>query len=97
MVLTRRVCALLYAVAAFQVFSWANFARNLLATEDDHEPGYYIAHTLLIVANLAIAAFLVWLASRGMKQVDTERLKEFYDDREYDEARRTAKAPSVRR
>jgi hypothetical protein len=91
MVLTRRICALLFFVAAFMVLSWANFARNLLTTEDDHARGYYIAHTLLIVANLAIAGFLAWLAARGMHHYDEERVREFYDDRDYDEARKAAR------
>ncbi|HZG96400.1 MAG TPA: hypothetical protein VEZ46_17015 [Mycobacteriales bacterium] len=91
MVLTRRICALLLAAAAFMVLSWLNFARNLLTTDDDHPRGYYIAHTLLILANLAIAGFLVWLASRGMKHYDDERVRQFYDDRAYDEARKSAR------
>jgi hypothetical protein len=65
--------------------------RNLLTTDDDHPRGYYIAHTLLILANLAIAGFLVWLASRGMKHYDDERVRQFYDDRAYDEARKSAR------
>lgn len=61
MTLTRRHAVLLLAVALWNVLSYANFARNLLETAssgEDRAVGYYVAHVVLIVVNLAIAVML---------------------------------------
>lgn len=55
--ITRRLAGFLLAVAAWNVISYANFARNL-ADGGGHPVGYYAAHVILIVVNLAIAAVL---------------------------------------
>jgi hypothetical protein len=48
-------------IAAWNVLSYANFARNLAETAAsgaDRSTGYYVAHVVLIVVNLAVAAYL---------------------------------------
>jgi hypothetical protein len=69
----RRDALLLLALAAWNVFVWVTFAKNLAAAHasGEHRPdGYWVAHTVLIVVNLAIAAVLVrfgvrvWRATR---------------------------------
>ena len=61
MILRRKHALLFLAIAAWNVFSYATFTRNLLhahAAGEDRPTGYWIAHTVLIVVNLAIAAVL---------------------------------------
>jgi hypothetical protein len=53
-------------VAAWNVVTWSNFARNL-AEAEGRPTGYYVAHTGLIVVNLAIAAVLGSLGYRAWK------------------------------
>jgi uncharacterized membrane protein len=66
----RKHAALLLGVAAWNVVTWTTFAKNLSATEG-RPTGYYVAHTGLIVVNLAIAAVLgtvgyrAWRADRA--------------------------------
>lgn len=88
MVLSRRISAALLGVAGFLVLSWANFARNLTTSDTDHPRGYYVAHGALIVVNLVIAGWLAWLGWRGFKHYDEERIREYYDDREFEAANR---------
>ncbi len=50
------------ALAAWTVFVWVTFARNLLAAHaagEDRSTGYWVVHSVLIVVNLLIAAALV--------------------------------------
>ncbi|WP_104106021.1 hypothetical protein [Nocardioides sp. 616] len=70
----RRHAVLLLTVAAWNVFSFGNFARNLWAAYEggeDRATGYWVAHTILIVVNFAIAAVLgslgwkAWRATRS--------------------------------
>jgi hypothetical protein len=70
----RRHAVLLLTVAAWNVFSFGNFARNLWSAYDageDRATGYWVAHTILIVVNLSIAAVLgslgvkAWRATRS--------------------------------
>lgn len=69
----RKHAVVFFAIAAWNVFSYANFARNLIAVasgSEDRPIGYYVAHIVLIVVNLAIAIVLaalgwkVWKAAR---------------------------------
>jgi hypothetical protein len=62
----RKHAALLLGVAAWNVVTWTTFARNLAAT-DGRPTGYYVAHTGLIVVNLAIAAVLGAVGYRAWK------------------------------
>lgn len=63
----KRHGVLFLAIAAWNVFSFGNFARNLLKAYNSGEeraPGYWIAHSVLIVVNFAIAAVLGQLGVR---------------------------------
>jgi hypothetical protein len=57
---------LLVGVAVWNVVTWATFARNLSQTEG-RSTGFYVAHTVLIVVNLVIAAVLGTLGFRAWK------------------------------
>ncbi len=57
----RRHGWLLLAVAGWNVFIWVTFARNLWQAHvdgEDRSQGYWVAHTVLIVVNLLVAAVL---------------------------------------
>lgn len=63
----RKHAILLLAVAVWNVFSFGNFAKNLLEAYqagEDRATGYWVAHTVLIVVNFAIAGLL---GSLGIK------------------------------
>lgn len=66
----RKHALLLLAVAAWTAITFAMFARNLYAAYDageDRTTGYWIAHSVLIVVNIAIAAALGSLGYRALK------------------------------
>ena len=72
MTLTRKHAVLFLAIAAWNVLSYANFAKNLLETwssGEDRPAGYYVAvaHTVLIVVNLVIAVVLGRLGVRAWR------------------------------
>lgn len=57
----RKHAVLFLLIAAWNVFSYANFARNLAnaaSSGEDRPTGYYVAHIVLIVVNLGIAGIL---------------------------------------
>lgn len=61
MKLERRHGLLLLGVAAWNVLTFGMFARNLYAAYaagEDRATGYWVAHSVLIVVNFAIAAVL---------------------------------------
>ena len=61
MKLERKHAVLFLLIAAWNVFSYANFAMNLLEAHqsgEDRPTGYWVAHIVLIVVNLGIAAVL---------------------------------------
>lgn len=70
MLLQRKHASVLLAVAGWNVITYATFVKNLAST-DGRPTGYYVAHTVLIVVNLLIAAVLgrwgwqAWSATRG--------------------------------
>ena len=66
MTLTRRHALVLAAVAAWNVLTYAMFAVNL-ADAEDRPTGYYVAHTVLIVVNVAIAILLASWAWRAWR------------------------------
>ena len=66
MTLTRRHALVLAAVAAWNVLTYAMFAMNL-ADAEDRPTGYYVAHTVLIVVNVAIAVLLASWAWRAWR------------------------------
>lgn len=70
MIFRRKHAVLLLAVAAWNVFSYATFAKNLAAAHargEDRPTGYWVAHIVLIVVNLAIAAMLGRLGYRAWR------------------------------
>ncbi len=57
----RKHAVLFLAIAGWNVFSYANFAKNLAAAHqrgEDRPTGYWVAHIVLIVVNLVIAGVL---------------------------------------
>jgi hypothetical protein len=59
--LQRKHAVLFLLIAAWNVFSYANFAKNLFQAYERGEErpaGYWVAHIVLIVVNLVIAAVL---------------------------------------
>ncbi len=67
----RKHAALLLGVAVWNVVTWTTFAKNLAETQG-RPTGYYVAHTGLIVVNLAIAAVLGALGYRAWRAVRVE-------------------------
>lgn len=63
---TRTHAWLLLSIAAWNVVTYAVFIKNLAATED-RPTGFYVAHTILIVVNFAIAALLAVLGTRALR------------------------------
>lgn len=81
MKLERKHAVLFFAIAAWNVLSYANFAKNLWEAAsggEDRSAGYYVAHIVLIVVNVLIAVVLArlgwkaWHAASGDRT--TERL-----------------------
>lgn len=70
MKLERRHAVLLLAVAAWNVITFGNFARNLYSAYESGEEratGYWVAHSVLIVVNVAIAALLGSLGWKALR------------------------------
>ncbi len=66
----RKHALLLLAVAAWTVLSFSMFARQLFEAYsggEDRPAGYYVAHTVLIVVNFAIAAALGSLGWKALR------------------------------
>lgn len=66
----RKHSVLLLAVAAWNVFNWTTFAKNLAAAHargEDRPTGYWVAHIVLIVVNLVIAVVLGRLGAKAWK------------------------------
>lgn len=67
----RKHAVVLLLVAAWNVLTYAQFTKALIQTEEDRATGYYVAHAVLIVVNLAIALVLgrwgwkAWRATRS--------------------------------
>jgi hypothetical protein len=67
----RKHAVVLLLVAAWNVLSYAQFTKALIQTEEDRATGYYVAHSILIVVNIAIAVVLgrwgwkAWRATRS--------------------------------
>jgi hypothetical protein len=77
--LERRHAVLFLAIAAWNVVTWATFAKNLAAAHAQGEvrpAGYWVAHSVLIVVNLVVAAVLArlglqaWRATRSRARID---------------------------
>ncbi len=72
MKLERKHAVVLLLIAAWNVLSYANFAKNLAETAAsgaDRSTGYYAAHVVLIVVNLVVAVYLGRLGWRAWRAV----------------------------
>jgi uncharacterized membrane protein len=66
----RKHAWLLIGIAAWMVVTWLMFAKNLgeaYAEGEDRPSGYWVAHSVLIVVNLVIAAVLARLGLRALR------------------------------
>ena len=66
MKLERKHAVVLLAIAAWNVITYVRFIKALAGTEG-RPTGYYVAHTILIVVNLLIAALLGTWGVRAYK------------------------------
>ena len=66
--ISRRSAWFLLVVALWMTFVWGTFIRNL-ANEEGRPTGFYVAHTVLIVVDLAIAAVLAVVAIRALRSL----------------------------
>jgi hypothetical protein len=76
MTLGRKHGWLLLGVAAWNVFIWLTFAKNLhaaYADGEDRATGYWVAHTVLIVVDLLIAVVLARLGLRLLRAASSRR------------------------
>lgn len=70
MKLEKKHALFLLAVAVWNVLTYARFTKALVETEEDRPTGYFVAHGILIVVNLLIAAVLgCW----GWKALRTDK------------------------
>ena len=70
MTLKRRHAVLFLAIAAWNVFSYATFTKNLAAAHargEDRPTGYWVAHIVLIIVNLVIAVVLARLGAKAWR------------------------------
>ena len=75
MKLERKHAVVLLLVAVWNVLTYARFTKALIQTDEDRETGYYVAHSILIVVNLVIAAVLGrwgWQALRSSKRASRQ-------------------------
>lgn len=66
----RKHALVLLAVAVWNVVTYAQFTKALVTTTEDRPTGYYVAHSVLIVVNVIIAAVLGrwgWQALKAAK------------------------------
>ena len=66
----RKHAVLLLAIAAWNLFSYGNFAKNLYrarAAGEERPTGYWVAHVGLIVVNSAIAVVLGRLGFKALR------------------------------
>lgn len=58
MKLERKHALVLLAVAVWNVLTYARFTKALVQTEEERPTSYFVAHGVLIVVNMLIAAVL---------------------------------------
>ena len=66
----RKHAVFLLVVAVWNVVTYARFTKALIDTTEDRPTGYYVAHSILIVVNIAIAGVLGrwgWQALRSSR------------------------------
>lgn len=66
MILSKKLAFFLLGVAAWNVVTYSVFIRNL-ATTEGRPTGFYVAHIVLIVVNLAIAAVLAVVGTKALR------------------------------
>lgn len=67
----RKHAVVLLLIAVWNVLTYARFTKALIETQEDRATGYYVAHSILIVVNVVIAAVLGrwgWQALRSSRQ-----------------------------
>jgi ABC-type Na+ efflux pump permease subunit len=77
MMMQRKHAVLFLAIAAWNVFSYATFTKNLAAAHargEDRPTGYWVAHIVLIIVNLAIAAVLARLGAKAWRATSAAKL-----------------------
>ena len=66
----RKHAVLLLAVAVWNVVTFGTFAKNLWAayeSGEDRATGYWVAHTVLIVVNLALGVVFAVLGTKILR------------------------------
>ena len=66
----RKHAVLFLAIAAWNVFTYATFTKNLAAAHargEDRPTGYWVAHIVLIIVNLVIAGVLARLGVKAWR------------------------------
>jgi hypothetical protein len=69
--LERKHAVVLLLVAVWNVLTYARFTKALVDTQEDRPTAYYVAHSILIVVNVLIAAVLGrwgWQALKASRQ-----------------------------
>ncbi|MQA96316.1 MAG: hypothetical protein GEV11_17325 [Streptosporangiales bacterium] len=66
MKLSRPISVFLLAVGVWNVVTFLDFARRLVA-DTGRPTGFYVAHTTLIVVNIAIGVALIVIGYRGWR------------------------------
>jgi len=72
--LSRKHAVLFLAIAVWNVLTYAMFTKNLAAAHqrgEDRPTGYWVAHTVLIVVNLVIAAAIGRLGVKALRESRT--------------------------
>jgi hypothetical protein len=67
----RKHAVVLLLVAVWNVLTYARFTKALVDTQEDRPTAYYVAHSILIVVNVVIAAVLGrwgWQALKASRQ-----------------------------
>jgi hypothetical protein len=67
---------ILWLISAWNVLSYANFAQNLYEAwsgGEDRTTGYYVAHIVLILVNLAVAVYLALLGRAVWREGPRDR------------------------
>jgi hypothetical protein len=65
--LERKHAFVLLAIAFWNVVTYAQFTKALVQTEEDRPTGYFVAHGVLIVVNVLIAAVLGTWGVRALR------------------------------
>ena len=71
----RKHAVALLLVAVWNVLTYARFTKALIDTQEDRPTGYYVAHSILIVVNILIAAVLGrwgWQALRAQQRAERQ-------------------------